>query len=90
MTEYNTDKTYVYSSKSNTIRKTSAQKNDFNEIFYEVTITASPRDRMDSLNEPEEDLQCKERLWISEQTLIIPDDNQLVVLKSTSLHKFST
>lgn len=90
MTEYNTDKTYIYSSKSNTIRKTSAQKNDFNEIFYEVTITASPRDRMDSVNEPKEDLQCSERLWISEQTLNIPDDNQPVVSKSSSLHKLST
>lgn len=87
MTEYNTDKTYIYSSKSNTIRKTSAQKNDFNEIFYEVTIMASTRDRMDSFNEPEEDLQCNE---ISEQTLNIPDDNQPVVLKSTILHKLST
>lgn len=90
MTEYNTDKTYIYSSKSNTIRKTSAQKNDFNEIFYEVTIMASARDRMDSFNEPDEDLQCNERLWISEQTLNIPDDNQPVVLKATSLHKLST
>ena len=90
MTEYNTDKTYIYSSKSNTIRKTSAQKNDFNEIFYEVTISASPRDHMDSFNEPKEDLQCNERLWISEQTLNITDDNQPIVSKSTSLHKLST